>query len=64
MYRGWRCSDLSLLTVEYFPNPDLSAQFTDGVYAEADVPPSTAMFVEAWGTFVLVFVIFVAFQTF
>jgi len=44
---------------EYFPNPDLNSRWTDGgVYRDSDVSPIGAMFTEAWGTFVLAFLIF------
>ena len=46
---------------EYFPNPDLSIRYNkkDGIYEEDDVSVAHGLFVEAWGTFILVFVIFV-----
>lgn len=43
---------------EYFPNPGLSTEFGSGPYHPDDVSPLHACFVEAWGTFILGFVIF------
>lgn len=43
---------------EYFPNPGLSVEWGAGPYKESDVTPLHACFVEAWGTFILAFVIF------
>lgn len=43
---------------EYFPNPGLSVEWGDGPYHQDDVHPLHAMMVEAWGTFILNFVIF------
>jgi len=47
---------------EYFPNPDLNSVYSAngaGVYQDSDVSVLHALFTEAWGTFVLTFVIFV-----
>ena len=60
-----RGDENSILTAkafgEYFPNPDLSIKYNpnDGVYEQTDVTTEHGLFIEAWGTFVLVFVIFV-----
>ena len=58
-----RGDEKSILTAkafgEYFPNPDLSTKFNDGIYQQTDVSIAHALFIEAWGTFILVFVIFV-----
>lgn len=44
---------------EYYPNPDLSSEWTEGgVYKESDVHMMHALFVEAWGTAVLAFMVF------
>jgi MIP family channel proteins len=43
---------------EYFPNPGLSVEWGSGPYTQDDVTPMYAMLVEAWGTFILAFVIF------
>jgi len=43
---------------EYFPNPGLSHEFGGGPYNPDDVSVAKALFVEAWGTFLLAFVIF------
>jgi len=43
---------------EYFPNPGLSVDWGNGHYKEDDVHPLQACLVEAWGTFILCFVIF------
>lgn len=60
-----RGDEKSILTAkafgEYFPNPDLSIKYNskDGVYKQDDVSIAHGFFIEAWGTFILVFVIFV-----
>ena len=60
-----RGDERSILTAkafgEYFPNPDLSLKYNpkDGVYEQDDVSIAHGLFIEAWGTFILVFVIFV-----
>lgn len=60
-----RGDEKSILTAkafgEYFPNPDLSTKYnpSDGIYEQSDVSVEHGLFIEAWGTFVLVFVIFV-----
>ena len=60
-----RGDERSILTAkafgEYFPNPDLSIKYNsnDGVYELDDVSIGHGLFIEAWGTFILVFVIFV-----
>ncbi|CAK9102825.1 Glycerol uptake facilitator protein [Durusdinium trenchii] len=43
---------------EYFPNPGLSKEYGSGPYAQEDVSVVHALFTEAWGTFILAFVIF------
>jgi glycerol uptake facilitator-like aquaporin len=43
---------------EYFPNPGLSVEWGQGPYTQDDVTPLYAMLVEAWGTFILAFIIF------
>eukprot|EP00443_Scrippsiella_acuminata_P085666 CAMPEP_0115392614 /NCGR_PEP_ID=MMETSP0271-20121206/11312_1 /TAXON_ID=71861 /ORGANISM="Scrippsiella trochoidea, Strain CCMP3099" /LENGTH=366 /DNA_ID=CAMNT_0002816201 /DNA_START=21 /DNA_END=1122 /DNA_ORIENTATION=- len=43
---------------EYFPNPGLSKEYGGGPYVQDDVSMGKALFVEAWGTFILAFVIF------
>lgn len=43
---------------EYFPNPGLSLEYASGPYKQSDVSMLHALFVEAWGTAVLCFVIF------
>lgn len=43
---------------EYFPNPGLSTEFGAGPYNNDDVSVVQALLVEAWGTFILAFVIF------
>merc|ERR1719361_1876540 len=43
---------------EYFPNPALSVEYGEGPYQQGDVSPVHAMFIEAWGTLILAFVIF------
>eukprot|EP00929_Paragymnodinium_shiwhaense_P070285 TRINITY_DN3559_c0_g1_i2.p1 TRINITY_DN3559_c0_g1~~TRINITY_DN3559_c0_g1_i2.p1 ORF type:complete len:372 (+),score=64.12 TRINITY_DN3559_c0_g1_i2:63-1178(+) len=43
---------------EYFPNPGLSKEWGSGPYSQDDVSVMQALFVEAWGTCVLAFVIF------
>eukprot|EP00928_Gymnodinium_smaydae_P067082 TRINITY_DN5001_c0_g2_i2.p1 TRINITY_DN5001_c0_g2~~TRINITY_DN5001_c0_g2_i2.p1 ORF type:complete len:352 (+),score=63.05 TRINITY_DN5001_c0_g2_i2:68-1123(+) len=44
---------------EYFPNPGLMKPYNpSGPYIESDISVAKALFVEAWGTFVLAFVIF------
>jgi MIP family channel proteins len=43
---------------EYFPNPGLSKEWGSGPYVQEDVSVGKALFVEAWGTFILAFVIF------
>ena len=60
-----RGDEKSILTAkafgEYFPNPDLSVKYggTGGIYEQTDVSLGHGLFIEAWGTFILVFVIFV-----
>lgn len=57
--RGDPCSIRSASAFgEYFPNPGLSTEFGDGPYEQSDVTPLYACAVEAWGTFILCFVIF------
>mmetsp|Transcript_82581 Transcript_82581/g.230267 ORF Transcript_82581/g.230267 Transcript_82581/m.230267 type:complete len:361 (+) Transcript_82581:136-1218(+) len=57
--RGDPCSIKSALAFgEYFPNPGLSVEWGDGPYTQDDVSPLYACAVEAWGTFILAFVIF------
>lgn len=43
---------------EYFPNPGLSKEWGAGPYVQDDVSVGKALLVEAWGTFILAFVIF------
>lgn len=43
---------------EYFPNPGLSQEWGSGPYVQDDVSVLKALFVEAWGTCVLAFIIF------
>eukprot|EP00929_Paragymnodinium_shiwhaense_P106846 TRINITY_DN7261_c0_g1_i1.p1 TRINITY_DN7261_c0_g1~~TRINITY_DN7261_c0_g1_i1.p1 ORF type:complete len:389 (-),score=79.30 TRINITY_DN7261_c0_g1_i1:564-1667(-) len=43
---------------EYFPNPGLSKEWGGGPYSQDDVTVLHALLVEAWGTFILAFVIF------
>ncbi|CAK9102775.1 Glycerol uptake facilitator protein (Glycerol diffusion facilitator) [Durusdinium trenchii] len=43
---------------EYFPNPGLSKEYGSGPHAQEDVSVVHALFTEAWGTFILAFVIF------
>ena len=60
-----RGDEKSILTAkafgEYFPNPDLSVKYggKEGIYQQTDVSLGHGLFIEAWGTFILVFVIFV-----
>lgn len=57
--RGDPCSIKSALAFgEYFPNPGLSEEWGSGPYRQDDVEWWYACLVEAWGTFILVFVIF------
>lgn len=59
--RGDPCSILSASAFgEYFPNPGMTKEWNGGAgpYIQDDVGPFYALFVEAWGTFVLCFVIF------
>lgn len=57
-----RGEKMSILTAsafgEYFPNPGLNSEYGGGPYDQDDVTPLHAMMVEAWGTFILAFVIF------
>jgi len=43
---------------EYFPNPGLTKEWGSGPYALEDVSVLGALLTEAWGTFILAFVIF------
>jgi len=43
---------------EYFPNPGLTKEYGGAHYQMGDVSVAKALFVEAWGTFLLAFVIF------
>jgi len=57
--RGDPCSIMSARAFgEYFPNPGLARDYGGGPYNQDDVSPFYAMCVEAWGTFILAFVIF------
>jgi len=59
--RGEPASILTAMAFgEYFPNPDLTKQpwNSGGVYNEDDVSVLHALLVEAWGAFILAFVIF------
>lgn len=57
--RGEPKSVMSALAFgEYFPNPGLTAPWGNGPYVQDDVTMGKALFVEAWGTFILAFVIF------
>jgi MIP family channel proteins len=57
--RGDPCSIKSAAAFgEYFPNPGLTKEYGSGPYVQDDVSPFYAMCVEAWGTFILCFVIF------
>jgi len=57
-----RGEKMSILTAsafgEYFPNPGLNSEYGGASYDQDDVTPLHAMMVEAWGTFILAFVIF------
>jgi len=57
--RGEPNSILSAMAFgEYFPNPDLSKEWSGGIYEDSDVHIIHALFVEAWGTAVLAFMVF------
>jgi len=43
---------------EYFPNPGLTKEWGSGPYVQEDVSVFGALMTEAWGTFILAFVIF------
>jgi len=57
--RGDPCSIKSASAFgEYFPNPGLTKEWGGGIYEHSDIGPFYALCVEAWGTFILCFVIF------